>query len=272
MLRIGSVCITLIALSKKGQCLKSSLLQKIEALHGDAPWGHVLDAGTGRKSLPWVASLASERWTAVTAQRDMAEAAHQALAAPPRENDRILIGNWADENFLKVEQFDTVLLDYFIGSVDAFAPYLQEGLIQRMAAHTRGALYVIGLEPYVPILEEDEVGRFVGDLGRLRDACQLLAGDRPYREYPAAWVAAQLQRAGMKVTDTRHFRIRYREQFLASQLAICEARVKSFADPALASAMSDHIEALRQRGQSLIEQHDGLPYGRDYVLRAQPGG
>ncbi len=248
----------------------SSLLKHIEKLQGSQPWGHILDAGTGPKSLPWIAALPSERWTAVTAQASMADSARRALTSPHRKCDRIVIGNWADGGLLPGERFDTVLLDYLIGAVDAFAPYFQEALLHQLAARTRGSFYVIGLEPYVPVVADEEVGAFVGDLGRLRDACQLLARDRPYREYPAQWVVAQLQQAGMTVTDTKYFRIRYRQQFLAGQLDICESRVGQFADPALAAALLEHIAQMRRRGEALIDQHDGLAYGRDYVIRAQP--
>ncbi len=248
----------------------SSLLKHIETLQGNQPWGHVLDAGTGAKSLAWIAGLPSERWTAVTAQESMADSARQALTSPPRAADRIIIGNWADEELLPGERFDTVLLDYLIGAVDAFAPYFQEALMHQLAARTKGSFYIIGLEPYVPVVADEEVGEFVGDLGRLRDACQLLARDRPYREYPAQWVVAQLQRVGMTVTHTKYFRIRYRKQFLAGQLDICESRVQRFADPSLAAALLDHIAQVRRRGEALIDQHDGLPYGRDYVIRAVP--
>lgn len=199
----------------------------------------------------------------------MAETARRLLPTTPRAGDRILVGNWADDRFLADERFDTVLLDYFIGAVDAFAPYAQEALINRLAACTGGSLYVTGLEPYVPLVADEEVGAFIGDLGRMRDACMLLARDRPYREYPAAWTIAQLQRAGFKVTAQRSFKIRYRQRFLSSQLEICEERLKRFADPALADAMGRHIESMRSRGEALIERHDGLPYGRDYVLRAR---
>ena len=200
----------------------------------------------------------------------MADAARDALKSAPRPVDRIVIGNWADQGFLPGERFNTVLMEYLIGSVDAFAPYGQEALIQQLADRTLDTLYVTGLEPYVPVIADDEVGQFVGDLGRLRDACQLLARDRPYREFPAPWVAAQLNRAGMKVTALEFFKIRYRKQFLNSQLGMCQERVKRFADRTLADAMRAHIETMRQRGESLIEQHNGLPYGRDYILRAVP--
>ena len=248
----------------------SALFKYIEKLQGNTPWGHMLDAGTGDGSLPWVTQLPTERWTAVTSQPIMAEAAQRALASPARENDRIVIGNWADEKLLAGERFDTVLLDYVIGAVDAFAPYFQGMLLRRMATCVDGALYITGLEPYVPVMEQDEVGGFVGDLGRLRDACTLLARDRPYREFPAIWVATQLQQTGFNVTDVKHFKIRRRHKFLQSQLKICEDRVQRFADKTLSNAMGQHIEQMRERGEYLIRQHDGLPYGRNYVLRAVP--
>ncbi|MHA7815145.1 MAG: hypothetical protein ACX93N_01600 [Pseudohaliea sp.] len=155
-----------------------------------------------------------------------------------------------------------------IGAINAFAPHYQEALIRRLATVTTGTLYVTGLEPYVPVVSDEEVGQFVGDLGRLRDACQLLARDRPYREFPADWVAATLRRAGLAVIHRQFYPIRYRRRFLDSQLEICEARVQQFRDRALAAAMTDHIAQMRRRGEALIERHDGLPYGRDYLLKA----
>ncbi|UTW45433.1 class I SAM-dependent methyltransferase [bacterium SCSIO 12696] len=249
----------------------SSLLKKIEELQGDTPWGHVLDAGTGPKSLSWISRLPSQSWTAVTAQSSMVESARGALQVPPRETDRIVLGNWVDGSLLEGERFDTVLLDYFIGSIDAFAPYSQEALLHRIAASVRGTLYITGLEPYVPVVVDEEVGSFVGDLARLRDACMLLARDRPYREYPSSWVAAQLRQIGFTVTHTKYFSIRYRHRFLSSQLQICEDRVTRFTDPDLAAAMGKHIAQMRHRGELLIERNDGLRYGRDYLIRAVPG-
>lgn len=245
------------------------LLRKIEELQGTTPWGRVLDAGTGPASLPWVASLPTEHWTAVSAQPGMLESARESLPARPRETDRLIQGNWADPSLLEGEHFDTVILDHFIGAVDAFAPYYQETLLHRLASHARGVMYVTGIEPYVPDIVEQAVGSFVGDLGRLRDACMLLARERPYREYPAEWVAMHLQGVGFKVTDTTYLPMRYRDHFLSSQLGICEARVERFGDPDLAAAMSRRIAAMRARGEALIAEHDGLTYGRHYVIAAQ---
>ncbi len=251
----------------KSAAKASSLFRAIEKLQGDGPWGHILDAGTGARSLSWIAELPSTRWTAVTAQPSLAREAREAVAPSLREHDRVLVGNWVDDTLLADERFDTVILDYFIGAIDAFAPYAQENLLRHMAERTRGTLYVIGLEPYVPVLTNDEVGGFIGDLGRLRDACMLLARERPYREYPAAWVGMQLQGLGLSVTHAKHYPIRYRQRFLDSQLEVCRSRLERFSDPGLAQAMGEHIEAIRERGLMLIEKHDGLLFGKDYVIR-----
>jgi len=191
------------------------LLKKIEELQGTTPWGRVLDAGTGPASLAWIASLPTEHWTAVSAQPGMLESARESLSTPPREIDRLIQGNWADPSLLEGEQFNTVILDHFIGAVDAFAPYYQETLLHRLASRTCGVMYVTGIEPYVPDIVEREVGSFVGDLGRLRDACMLLARERPYREYPAEWVAMHLQAVGFEVTDTTYLPMRYRQRIPA---------------------------------------------------------
>ena len=38
-----------------------SLYHRIAGLQGDRPWGAMLDAGTGRNSMRWLLSLATER-------------------------------------------------------------------------------------------------------------------------------------------------------------------------------------------------------------------
>jgi hypothetical protein len=88
----------------------------------------------------------------------------------------------------------------------------------------------------------------------------LLAADRPYREYQARWVADHLQALGCTVTGLAHFKIRYRESFLHSQLQICEDRVERFDNEALATAMRGHIACMRRRGEDLIKKFDENSY------------
>ena len=247
----------------------SALFRKIEELQGEDPWGHFLDAGTGPNSISWVSQLQTDRWTAVTAQRVMAEETAKSLSSPPRPSDRLIFGNWKDDSFLAGERFDTVLLDHFIGAIDAFAPYQQESLIEKLAGLTDKRLYITGMEPYVPITADDEVGLYIGDLGRFRDACMLLTRDRPYREFPADWIVAQLERIGMKNIETKFFKVKRGASFVKSQLEICAERISRLDDQELASSLTNKVEQMRNRGNELIEHHGGLPYGRDYVLWAE---
>ena len=252
----------------------SALFTYIEQLHGERPWGHVLDAGTGAKSLAWVGSLKTERWTAVTASQSMAKASKSNYPFAMREQDRIVVGNWIDPKLLQGEQFDTILLDYFVGAVEGFAPYWQESVLPRFAPLLApgGRLYITALDPYVPLVAQDEVGQFVGDVGRLRDACLLLARERPYREFPVEWMMQHVRQTGLEVIGGQKFPIRYRERWLQGQLDMCRARSKRFSDEGLAKAMLAHADAMQERGLALLKKHDGLAHGFDYVMAARRQG
>ncbi|WP_205042002.1 hypothetical protein [Rhodoligotrophos defluvii] len=112
-------------------------------------------------------------------------------------------------------------------------------------------------------------GQIVCEIGRLRDACLLLAGERPYREYPADWVVAHLERAGFRVLDVKSFNIRYGERFVNEQLNMCARRIARLADRALAGTLQQHVEDLRKRALALNATAGGLRHGADYVVAAE---
>ena len=110
----------------------SRLYQIVADMQGDRPWGNFLDAGTGKGSLRWLLTLDTERWTAITASPGMAEQVTRELGDQKRPEDRLLVGNWSDPEFLQGERFDTVLADYLLGAIDGFAPYTQDQLFSRL--------------------------------------------------------------------------------------------------------------------------------------------
>lgn len=250
----------------------SSLFRYIETLHGSHRWGALLDAGTGVNSLNWIAALPTESWTAITASQRMADKIRDTSGVRIRAQDRLLVGNWVSDSLLTGETFDTVLVDYLIGAIDGFAPYWQARLFNRLRPLVKdnGRLYVVGLEPYVPYKPDSESGRVIWEIGRVRDACLLLAGERPYREYPADWVLRRLGEAGFRVLETRHFPIRFRERFVNSQLDMCLDRLTRFASDELATSMRRYVENLRARALALQERENGLRHGYDYVIAAEP--
>lgn len=246
------------------------LYRTVTQLQADTPWGHVLDAGTGPGSMRWLHSLDSQSWTAITGAESMAAQIQRAPTYHAREQDRLLTDNWMNPNLVAGEQFDTVLADYLLGAIDGFAPYWQDQLFPRLRQHTRGNLYVIGLSPYVPYEAEHEAGKLVTEIGRLRDACLLLAQERPYREYPLDWVLRHLRLANFTPVEVQQFSIRYGAHFVNSQMDMCAGRTRRFRDRGLALAMNEHIADLRQRALNYVAQAGGLRHGFDYVIQAQP--
>lgn len=248
----------------------SRLFRHIEALQGDIPWGSVLDAGTGTNSIGWVAVLPSARWTAVTGAEGHAVQTRDAVEARRRPQDRIVLGNWADPALLAGERYDTVLADYLLGAIEGFSPYFQPRLFARLRPLVGRRLYVVGLEPYIVGEPRTPAGRLLFEIGRFRDACLLLAGEQPYREYPAQWAVDHLEASGFRVIAARRFPNRYKAGFVHSQIDMCAPRLSTLADRTLAAALSDRGEALRRQALALIAAEGGLSHGHDYVLAAEP--
>lgn len=249
----------------------SSLYRYIAELQNDRPWGTMLDAGTGVNSLNWVQSLNTERWTAVTGSQSEADWVRKDISAIPRPQDRIEQGNWSNPQFLKNEVYDTVLADYLLGAIEGFTPYFQPYLFPRLRPLTRNVLYVTGLEPYVPTSKPDtEAGRLIWDIGRFRDACVLLSGNMPYREYPAQWVVDHLQASGFKVRHVKHFNIGYKSVFANAQIDIALRGVKTLTDKALAQSLITHGESLRARALDFIQKEGALRSCRNYVIATEP--
>ncbi|KKB99078.1 hypothetical protein WR43_11440 [Mycolicibacter arupensis] len=250
----------------------SALFRHVETLQGDRPWGAMLDAGAGVKSLQWIQSLATDRWTAVTAAPSMAEATRAALGDGIRPQDRLVVGNWIDETLLAGETFDTVLVDYLVGAIEGFAPYWQDHVFDRLRplVANGGRLYVTGLEPYVPYTPTTDSGRIICEIGRVRDACLLLAGERTYREFPLDWVLRYLERAGFRIVESRRFPIRYGARHVNGQLDMCRRRLERFGSAALGNSMLHYVEELRLRALLVLARDGGLRHGHDYVVAAEP--
>jgi len=161
----------------------------IEKLHAPLPFGRILDSGTGLNSLKWIQSLNStcSAWTAVTADAQMQSTilADSGIAAGIRPCDRLLVGNWMNDQFCdSLGEYDTILADYLIGAVDGFSPFAQDLIIKRLKRHLspQGRLYLVGMQP----IPDHAAGaaEVITEVRRARDACILLAGHRPYRWVP----------------------------------------------------------------------------------------
>lgn len=248
----------------------SALFTYIESLQGGRPFGSVLDAGTGTHSIRWLSGVETVRWTAVTEAPAHAAQVQETVGKAMRPQDRLLVGNWTDPELLAGEAFDTVLADYLLGAIEGFAPYFQTELFERLRPLTRQRLYVTGVEPYVVSRPPDEAGRLVWEIGRFRDSCLTLAGERPYREYPLNWVLIHLHRSGFEPVEARKFPIRYKARFVNGQIDMCRPRLARLKVAAVGEAMAAYGEALRTRALAFVEAHGSLKHGFDYVIAADP--
>ncbi len=240
----------------------------IAAAQGDAAYGQVLDAGTGTRSLRWLATLDTDAITAVTGATAMAARVRSVFGERQRPQDRILVGNWADADFLAGETFDTVLADHLLGAIEGHAPFFQTSLFARLRPLTRKRLYVTGMEPYVVARPRHEAGSLIWEIGRYRDACLMLSGQPSYREYPLEWVLAELRRSGFQTVSARKFPVAYQAKFVNSQIDLARPRLKRLADQALGQSLIDHGEALRIRALAHIESHGSISHGFHYGIAA----
>jgi hypothetical protein len=187
-----------------------------------------------------------------------------------RPQDRMLIGNWLDPDLLAGEQFDTVLADNLLGAIEGLAPYFQNALFARLRPLTVKRLYVTGMEPYVIGRPGDAAGALIWEIGRYRDACLILSGQRHYREYPLDWVLAQLQRSGFQPVAARKIPVGYKANFVNGQIDLCRPGLKLLADQTLGQSLIAHGEALRSRALDHIERHGSLVHSFHHVVAAEP--
>ena len=103
-----------------------TLFQQIETWY-NKPFGSVLDAGTGEHSLQWLLSTQTQSITAITGHPYRKKGLEFSYKEKVRTEDRILHGNWQQDDFLKGECFDIVVADYLLRAIDSFAPYFQVG-------------------------------------------------------------------------------------------------------------------------------------------------
>ncbi len=249
---------------------ESALYSYIKQLQGDAHLGRVLDAGTGPRSLRWLLSQNVDSCTAVTGTPAMEAQTQRVVGDQLRPQDRLLVGNWTDPQLLAGEQFDTVLADHLLGAIEGSAPFFQFRLFARLRPLTVKRLYVTGMQPYVIERPASEAGALIWEIGRFRDACLILSGERPFREFPLHWVLAQLPRSGFKAVASRKFPVGYKAKFVNGQIGLCRPRLERLADRSLGQSMIAHGEALRARALAYIASHGSLSPAVHYVIAADP--
>mmetsp|Transcript_5270 Transcript_5270/g.5411 ORF Transcript_5270/g.5411 Transcript_5270/m.5411 type:complete len:272 (-) Transcript_5270:28-843(-) len=248
-----------------------STVERWQSLKGPS-WGRLLDAGTGQHSLKWIQNLNTSSWTAITADHAMQSQITSDPNLKIRPCDNILVGNWMDPKFCDcLGKFDTILADYLIGAVDGFSPYNQDQILSRLKDHLKpgGRLYLVGMNPipdYAPPPAD-----IVTEIRRARDSCILLAGHRPYREYPVEWVTRHLEKSGLHILRSKSFTILHSEESMMRQLRVAQSKLQLMPNIALKQGMQVYLQDLGERIHTAVRSVEGcrIPLSFDYIVAAE---
>lgn len=252
------------------------MFETVERYHAGRPFGRVLDSGTGISSVKWLMGLSTcSAWTAITADDRMKENVMHSDGIELREGvDELVVGNWMDEEFCKnLSTYDTILADYLFGAVDGFSPYAQDIIFKKLKEHLNpgGRLYIIGMYPIPDHAPGD--AEIICEIKRARDACILLAGHRPYREYPIEWVLRHLHLEGFAVLKSRSFTILHSKESAVRQIRVARSKL-DLLPPSLRKNMQMYLADLESRTNVAMERSakGNIPLSNDYVIAAELPG
>jgi len=254
-----------VAISEFGESC-CHLFDYIKTQQGMTPWGTVLDAGTGPHSLDYLLSLDTKAVVAVTGDPKRQSSMQDMFKDKLRSQDEIIVGNWKETKMLEGKVFDVVIADYLLGSLEGFAPYFQDKLFERLKPHVGKKLYVVGAEP-LPDRDDNPHAQIIIEIAKLRDACILLTGDRPYREYPLDWVIRNLRKLGYHIQNLAFFETTYNQDFVETQINVAESKLRRFKNKKVAESMQEYIDKIRDRVNRMSW---GIKFGTDYVVVATP--
>lgn len=151
-----------------------------------------------------------------------------------------------------------------------YSPYTQDLVLEKLKAHLtdRGRLYIIGMNPIADV--STYPANIVSEVRRARDAAILLAGHRPYREYPVEWMQRHLERLGFRVVESQKFTIMHTESSILRQLRVGQSKL-TFIDSSLRGGMETYLQQLGSRVKSVLASADDqrIPLSFDYVICAE---
>jgi hypothetical protein len=132
-----------------------------------------------------------------------------------------------------------------------------------------GRLYIIGMNP-IPD-NAPSPADLICELRKARDACILLAGHRPYREFPIEWMARHLKKSNMKILKSKNFTILHSEESAKRQLKVAQSKLSLMAHNPLRAGMESYLNDLNTRLENAIRstERKKIPLSFDYVICAE---
>lgn len=113
--------------------------------------------------------------------------------------------------------------------------------LSRLRSHLlpNGRMYFVGMSP-IPD-EPNPPANIISEIRRARDSCILLAGHRPYREFPLSWMTRHLRLSGMRVVDTRNFTILHSEESAVRQIRVARSKLDFMEHSMLRQGMDHYL-------------------------------
>jgi len=182
--------------------------------------------------------------------------------------------------------FDTIIVDYLIGAMDAFSPYQQDVMIEKLARLLKpgtGRLYIDGMSPIPDSVSNPDDNLFC-QITKLRDACIHLVDkvgsvQRPYREFPLEWMERQITNGKgasslleLVPGTTKKFPITYTHASIVRQLDTARSKLKFVMNNTTRAALTQQLNDLEQQAKIACQNKSGgrLNVGSyNYVVVAQ---
>ena len=238
-----------------------SIFQHIQKEH-EGEWGNILDAGTGKKSLRWLLQLPSKGVWGVSASQQMVKDLQG-------EGASLVQSKWGEHPPMEPGQvFDTILMDYLVGSLDTVEPYSQEILLDKISEYMApgATLYIVGNEPF-PEVSSSPSGTLLVRTAKLRDAALLTAGGRPLREQPLSWYLQELREHKFTIENVSKFPTIYGKGWVKMQLKAAVAALGDQQD-LWTKGWHSQIEQLGHEAEHNGDLARGLCFGMDFVITA----
>ena len=89
-----------------------------------------------------------------------------------------------------------------------------------------------------------EPAQIISEVRRVRDSCILLAGHRPYREFPLSWIKRHLEVSNFKILNTKNFTIIHTEESVQRQINVAKSKLPLFSNTTLRNGMEAYIQEL----------------------------
>lgn len=245
------------------------MFSRIEALQSMKPWGRVLDAGIGKKSLEWVLSLDTASVSGITSSERIHKKSISGIDPDRLKQIDLRVSKWSSDVFAN-ETFDTVLMDYVIGTLDATEPFTQELLFKRVKSllAKEGIVYIVAKEPF-PDSFPSETANLIIQTAKLRDAAIITAGGRPIRDYPLQWFISNLIQNGFDILAVEMFPVVYGKAWINYNLNKAELFLRSLEEDEEYSGFHAKMRSLRSKASMSANLDRGFCLGSDFVIAAK---